>query len=103
MNETGASETEARDHVKSLIFTVWKKMNKEAHTSSFSKNFIDTGINLGRTALCMYLHDDDHTIQNPDITYGIVSLVFQSAPIITSQHVMSKGLSSNDQIERESS
>ncbi|KAI5440775.1 hypothetical protein KIW84_010302 [Lathyrus oleraceus] len=28
MNETGASETEAREHVKSMIITVWKKMNK---------------------------------------------------------------------------
>ncbi|XP_058751553.1 myrcene synthase, chloroplastic-like isoform X2 [Vicia villosa] len=102
MNETGASETEAREHVKSVIFTVWKKMNKEAHTSSFSKNFIDTGINLGRMALCMYLHGDGHTIQDPDINNRIMSLIFQSAPIITSQHILNRGLRSNDQFERES-
>lgn len=102
MNETGASETEAREHVKSMIITVWKKMNKEAQTSSFSKSFIDTAINLGRMALCMYMHGDGHTIQDPDIKNRIMSLIFQSVPITSAQHVMNRGLSSKDHFERES-
>ncbi|WJX73075.1 hypothetical protein P8452_56896 [Trifolium repens] len=63
MNETGANEVEAHKHVKSMMCTMWKKMNKEAHNSSFSQSFIDTSINLARMALCMYQHGDGHTIQ----------------------------------------
>ncbi|XP_045799686.1 terpene synthase 10-like [Trifolium pratense] len=77
MNETGANEVEAHEHVKSMMFTMWKKMNKEAHDSSFSQSFIDTSINLARMALCMYQHGDGHTVQCPKIQDRIISLIFQ--------------------------
>jgi (-)-alpha-terpineol synthase len=82
MNETGASEEEACDYVKSMMFAEWKKMNKEVHskkevhTSSFSQYFIDTSINISRMALFMYHNGDGHTIQAPDIQNRIISLIF---------------------------
>jgi (-)-alpha-terpineol synthase len=83
MNETGANEVEAHKHVKSMMCTMWKKMNKEAHNSSFSQSFIDTSINLARMALCIYQHGDGHTIQGPKIQNRILSLIFQPIPTMS--------------------
>ncbi|KAK2423870.1 terpene synthase [Trifolium repens] len=83
MNETGASEVEAHEHIKSMMCTMWKKMNKEAHNSSFSQSFIDTSINLARMALCIYQHGDGHTIQGPKIQNRILSLIFQPIPTMS--------------------
>jgi len=82
MNDTGASEVEACEYVKSMMFIEWKKLNKEAHRSSSSQCFIDTAVNLARMALFMYHHGDGHTIQAPEIKNRITSLVFQPIPII---------------------
>lgn len=84
--ETGASEAEAREHIKSIMDTIWKKMNKEASNSVFSKSFIDISINLGRMALFMYQHGDGHTIQDPEIQNRIQSLIWQPIPIISKQY-----------------
>ncbi|KAL5066847.1 hypothetical protein RYX36_017734 [Vicia faba] len=86
MIETGASEIEAREHVKSMMYTIWKKMNKEACSSAFSKNFIDLSINLGRMALFFYQHGDGHTIQDPEIQNRIQSLIWQPIPITPTQY-----------------
>ncbi|XP_058751554.1 myrcene synthase, chloroplastic-like [Vicia villosa] len=83
MNENDASETEAREYVKSLILTLWKKMNKEAHTSSFSRSFVDISINLARMSLFMYLRGDAHTVQDSDVKNRVVSLIFQHVPIMS--------------------
>jgi hypothetical protein len=77
MNETGASEEEACEYVKSMMRTLWKKMNKEAHTSSFSQSFIDTAINMDRMALLMYQHGDGHTSQDAAIQNRIESLIWK--------------------------
>ncbi|KAI5397328.1 hypothetical protein KIW84_063226 [Lathyrus oleraceus] len=84
--ETGASEAEAREHIKSIMDTIWKKMNKEACNSVFSKSFIDISINLGRMALFMYQHGDGHTIQDPEHQNRIQSLIWQPIPIISKQY-----------------
>ncbi|CAI8587474.1 unnamed protein product [Vicia faba] len=84
MNQNGASEIEAREYVKSMIFTTWKKMNKEAHTSCFSESFKDSTINLARMALCMYQHGDGHTIQDSKIQNHVMLLIFNPIPIVCS-------------------
>ena len=56
MNESGASEEAAREHIKSIICDTWKKMNKEMLNCSFSPSFIEIAINLARMAQCMYEH-----------------------------------------------
>jgi len=87
MNETGASEVEACEYLKSMMFIEWKKLNKEAHSSSFSQCFIDTVVNHVRMALFMYHRGDGHTIQDPEIQYRITSLVFQPIPIVCTKHL----------------
>ncbi|RHN74437.1 putative myrcene synthase [Medicago truncatula] len=80
MNETGASEVEAHEYVKSMIHAEWKKMNKEAHSSSFSHSFIDIAINYGRVAMFMYQHGDGHTIQDTEMQNRIMSFIFRPIP-----------------------
>ncbi|XP_058728355.1 terpene synthase 10-like [Vicia villosa] len=86
VNETGASEIEAREHVKSMIYTIWKKMNKEECNSPFSKSFIDIAINLGRMALFMYQHGDGHSIQDSEIQNRIQLLIWKPIPIISKEY-----------------
>lgn len=89
MNETGASEKEACEYVKSMMWIVWNKMNKEAHCSYFSRSFVDTAVNLARMALCMYQHGDGHTIQGPQIKNLILSLIFQPISVISTRNINS--------------
>jgi len=63
-----------------MIRAVWKKMNKEAHSSSFSQSFIDIAINWGRVAMFMYKHEDGHSIQDADMKNRIMSLIFRPIP-----------------------
>ncbi|KAL1349797.1 hypothetical protein HN51_026278 [Arachis hypogaea] len=76
MNENGASETNAQEHIKSMLNTTWKKMNKEAHNSSLPPIFIEIAVNLARMSMCMYHDRDGHTIQDPQIKNRISSLIF---------------------------
>jgi len=80
MNETGASEIEARDYMKSMMSTLWKKMNKEAQSSSFSQDFIDTNMNGFKICMFMYQYGDGHSIQDPEMQNRIMSLVFEPIP-----------------------
>ncbi|KAK7839331.1 myrcene synthase [Quercus suber] len=55
MNETGASEEDAREYIRYLISETWKKMNEERDaTSSLLETFIEIIFNLRRMAQCMY-------------------------------------------------
>ncbi|XP_065875355.1 terpene synthase 10-like [Euphorbia lathyris] len=82
MNESGASEEEARQHIRSLIRETWKKMNKQGREDSplFSKAFIATTMGLTRMAQCMYQYGDGHGIQELE-TKGRDSLLVQPIPI----------------------
>ncbi|KAK7271346.1 hypothetical protein RJT34_27159 [Clitoria ternatea] len=78
MIESGASEAEAREHVKSLMSTIWKKMNKEVQNSSFPQSFIDIAVNFPRMALSFYQFGDGYTDQDIETTNrGVPSLVLQ--------------------------
>ncbi|XP_023744907.1 (-)-beta-pinene synthase, chloroplastic [Lactuca sativa] len=50
MQESGATEVEAREHIRLLILETWKKLNKERQTigSSFPQEFIECVTNLAR-------------------------------------------------------
>ncbi|KAK7324153.1 hypothetical protein VNO77_27676 [Canavalia gladiata] len=85
MNENGTSEAEAYEYMKFIMYTTWKKMNKETSNSPFSRSFIDTVINLARMALCMYQHGDGHTIQDLEIKNHILSLIIQPIPIMCAE------------------
>ncbi|KAF7815109.1 terpene synthase 10-like [Senna tora] len=78
MNETGASEADARMHINLLIWKTWKKMNKEvSNYSCNSKSFIEIALNLARMSLCMYQHGDGHSVQDLETKNRIMSLIFQ--------------------------
>ncbi|XP_022897602.1 terpene synthase 10-like [Olea europaea var. sylvestris] len=82
MNETGASEDEAREHIISLIRETWKKMNQVQETiCPFSKTFIEIAMNLARMAQYMYQYGDGHGIQNHETKDRILALLFE--PLIS--------------------
>ncbi|KAI3822002.1 hypothetical protein L1987_09583 [Smallanthus sonchifolius] len=76
MHESGATEEEARRHIKELIMETWKKLNKErAHADSqFLREFVEYATNIPRMALFMYSEGDGHG--RPDITKSHVSSLF---------------------------
>ncbi|XP_065875901.1 terpene synthase 10-like [Euphorbia lathyris] len=83
MNESGASEEEARQHIQSLIMETWKKMNKQRHEGSplFSKEFIAGAMGLARMAQCMYQYGDGHGIQERETRDRVLSLLVHPIPI----------------------
>ncbi|PWA93667.1 camphene synthase [Artemisia annua] len=77
MHETGATEEEARAHVRSLIIKVWQKLNKERAglTTTYLKEFGECAANFGRMAQFMYQVADGHG-HNIDLTEAyVLSLV----------------------------
>ncbi|KAM4076901.1 hypothetical protein ACJW30_12G099500 [Castanea mollissima] len=81
MNETGASEEDAREYIRCLISATWKKMNKErAATSPLSETFIEIAFNLGRMAQCIYQYGDGHGVGNHETKDRLVSLFVQPIP-----------------------
>ncbi|KAA3481956.1 terpene synthase 10-like [Gossypium australe] len=75
MNESGASEEEARDHIKKLIDAAWKKMNEEQMAKSpFSRTFIEIAMDLARISLLMYQNGDGHAIEGYETKDRVLSL-----------------------------
>ncbi|KAM3291294.1 hypothetical protein P3S67_019583 [Capsicum chacoense] len=59
MNENGASEEEAREHIRFLIKKTWEAMNTaERKNSLFSETFVRIAKDITRTSHFMYLHTD---------------------------------------------
>ncbi|KAL5568185.1 hypothetical protein UlMin_024760 [Ulmus minor] len=70
MHQSGASEEEARQHIKFLISEIWKQMNEDQKENSpFCKT------NLGRMAQCMYQHGDGHGVQDRETKDRVLSLL----------------------------
>ncbi|KAL1349796.1 myrcene synthase, chloroplastic isoform X2 [Arachis hypogaea] len=80
MNETRASEKNAKEHIKFMLSLTWKKLNKEAHNSSLPQIFVGMAVNLARMAMCMYNHGDGHTIQDSQMKNRVLSLIVQPIP-----------------------
>ncbi|KAC3748924.1 hypothetical protein FH972_027205 [Carpinus fangiana] len=85
MNENSATEEDAREYIRSLISTTWKKMNEEAGaaSSTFSRTFIEIAMNLGRTAQCMYQYGDGHGVVDRETKKRILSLFIHPVPLET--------------------
>lgn len=81
MHETGASEEEAREHIKYLINETWKKMNEEVHhhhqasNSPFHQVFNGIAMNLARMAQCIYQHGDGHGIEDQETKDRVLTLL----------------------------
>jgi len=81
MNETGASEEDAREYIKYLISATWKKMNQDRVASSpFSQIFIEIALNLARMAQCMYQHGDGHGAGNHKLRTEYCHYLFSPFP-----------------------
>ncbi|KAI4324174.1 hypothetical protein L6164_023731 [Bauhinia variegata] len=81
MHETGASEAYAREHIKSIICTTWKKINEDVNSGSYPLSFIEIAVNLARMSLCMYQYGDAFSIQDQESKKWISSLLFEAIPI----------------------
>ncbi|KAI4324183.1 hypothetical protein L6164_023740 [Bauhinia variegata] len=81
MHETGASEAYAREHIKSIICTTWKKINEDVNSGSYPENFIEIVVNSVRMSLCMYQYGDAFSIQDQESKKWISSLLFEAIPI----------------------
>ncbi|WCJ37692.1 Isoprene synthase chloroplastic [Euphorbia peplus] len=81
MNEKGASEEEARKHIKEMIDKAWKNMNKykldETHPNNFPVELIETAINLARIAQCTYQHGDGHGSPDSTSYNRVLTLIIQ--------------------------
>uniref|UniRef100_A0A9I9DTB7 Terpene synthase 10-like n=1 Tax=Cucumis melo TaxID=3656 RepID=A0A9I9DTB7_CUCME len=68
MNDTGASEQEARRYLKDFIMESWKKLNEEVQTLNnsplLSKSFIEIALNVARISHTVYQHRDGHTVED---------------------------------------
>nr|POE91407.1 myrcene synthase, chloroplastic [Quercus suber] len=81
MNETGASEKDAREYVKSLISTAWKKVNEERVASSpFCQTFIEIVMNLARMGHFMYQYGDGFGVADQKTKDSVLSLLIQPIP-----------------------
>ncbi|KAG5555549.1 hypothetical protein RHGRI_006256 [Rhododendron griersonianum] len=83
MHETGASEKEAKEHIKYLIGETWKKMNKDRGVESpCSHTFVELALNLGRMAQCMYQYGDGHAAQGVETKDRVLSLLINPVPLV---------------------
>ena len=81
MNDTGASEKDAREYLKSLISTAWKKLNEERVASSpFCQTFIEIVVNLARMGHFMYQNGDGFGVGERQTKDSILSLLTQPIP-----------------------
>uniref|UniRef100_A0A0A0LQ53 Terpene synthase metal-binding domain-containing protein n=2 Tax=Cucumis sativus TaxID=3659 RepID=A0A0A0LQ53_CUCSA len=83
MNDTGASEQEARLYIEDLIVESWKKLNDEVQTWNnsplLSKGFIEIVLNLARISHTVYEHRDGHTVEDHESKDRVLSLFIKSA------------------------
>ncbi|KAL3754483.1 hypothetical protein ACJRO7_001681 [Eucalyptus globulus] len=84
MNETGASEEAAREHIKHLVRETWKKMNKEVfedYPFSGFKPFLGSCMNMARASHCFYDYGDGHGLPGHQTKDHLVSTIFESVPL----------------------
>ncbi|XP_050234277.1 terpene synthase 10-like [Mercurialis annua] len=83
MHETGASEEEARKHLRYLIGEAWKKLNKEKMNNTiFSQAFMGLLINMARTTQFIYQSGDGFGGEDRKIKDQITSLFIQPITMI---------------------
>ena len=84
MHERGASENDARKHIKFIVSETWKQMNENRvdQKCPFSQAFIETAMNAARVAMLMYQNGDGHGAQQDRYTKDkILSLFVNSIPL----------------------
>nr|BAG82825.1 linalool synthase [Backhousia citriodora] len=84
MNETGASEEIAREHIRHLVRETWKKMNKEVFEdypfSGFGP-FLSACLNLARASHCFYEYGDGYGLPDHQTRDHLASTIFESVSL----------------------
>lgn len=88
MNETGASEEDARDHIMGLVKETWKKMNEEyyllrpQYPDTISEPFLGANLNLARASHFFYsLEKDWHGKPDKEMMDHIMLLFIDPIPM----------------------
>ena len=78
MNDTGASEDSAHEHIKHLIDETWKKLNTvDVENSFYPRVLMEIAKNIARMAQCIYQHGDGHGAEHQKINDIVMSLLIQ--------------------------
>ena len=81
MHDKGVSEEEAREHIRKLIDTTWKKMNEDRIAKSpFSQMFIEIAMNLARLSQSLYQNGDGLGIEDGETKDKVFSLFVKPIP-----------------------
>ncbi|XP_031394034.1 beta-bisabolene synthase-like [Punica granatum] len=88
MNETGASEEQARGHIKDLVHKTWKTLNKDVFNDScqFSGPFVTACLNAARASHWIYRYGDGHGIRSQEAKEHLMSALVQPIPIEQLDH-----------------
>ncbi|CAM8928163.1 unnamed protein product [Rhodiola kirilowii] len=82
MNDTGASEEAAREHVKTLVTEGWKKLNEcVMNERKLSATGVERQLNLVRASHCFYQHGDGHRNQDGETKCLMSQLLFDPIPL----------------------
>ncbi|KAL6987030.1 lysase, partial [Sarracenia purpurea var. burkii] len=83
MHETGASEEDARQHIKSLIDDTWKELNDARPTDSlYFDTFIGVTKNMVRSFHCMYQYGDGYGSERGETKDRILSILINPIPLL---------------------
>nr|QSL78018.1 Terpene synthase like 1 chloroplastic [Nigella sativa] len=81
MQETNASEGDARKHIRGLIMDTWKKLNRAIFESPFDPTFVNLSVNLARTSLFIYQYGDGLGVEDSKSKDHILSLIVNPVEI----------------------
>ncbi|ERN10109.1 hypothetical protein AMTRI_Chr13g124360 [Amborella trichopoda] len=78
MQETGASEEQAREHIRDLINDIWKHLHQECRTPSpLPKTSIKDALNIARSFEFMYQYGEGFGVTSSTTLDHFNSLLFQ--------------------------
>ena len=80
MIQTSGSHEDAREHVKALVRDCWKKMNEECLKGSLTSSYVETVLNMVRTARCVYQHGDGIRTSTGVTQDRVISLICEPVP-----------------------
>ncbi|XP_031390730.1 alpha-terpineol synthase, chloroplastic-like [Punica granatum] len=82
MNESAACEEAARQHVKGLVWEMWKNMNRDVCKSyPITGPFLNACLNLARAAQCFYQYGDGHGVPGGKTKNYLMSVLVRPVPI----------------------
>ncbi|KAF8030020.1 hypothetical protein BT93_E2441 [Corymbia citriodora subsp. variegata] len=84
MNETGASEEAAREHIKHMVRETWKRMNRlvfEDYPVPGFGPFLTACLNLARVSHIFYQYGDGFGLPSHETKEHLVSAIYEPVPL----------------------